>query len=99
MPKKRRGVGCGFMSHLRHHFVSSPGHQLSTMLPASVTFADRDECLNGEILYSLKDAKAVIEQWRSYYNTRRPHSALGYRPPDPFTIAPPPALDGTANMQ
>ncbi len=43
----------------------------------------RDECLNGEIFYSLKEAQVVIEQWRQEYNTRRPHSALGYRPPAP----------------
>jgi putative transposase len=43
----------------------------------------RDECLNGEIFYSLKEAQIVIEQWRVMYNTRRPHSALGYRPPAP----------------
>jgi Integrase core domain len=40
----------------------------------------RDACLNGEIFYSLKEAQIVIEQWRVEYNTRRPHSALGYRP-------------------
>ena len=43
----------------------------------------RDECLNGEIFYSLKEACVVIEMWRKHYNTRRPHSALGYRPPAP----------------
>jgi transposase InsO family protein len=43
----------------------------------------RDECLNGEIFYSLKEAQIVIEQWRVEYNTRRPHSSLGYRPPAP----------------
>jgi putative transposase len=48
----------------------------------------RDECLNGEIFYSLKEAQIVIEQWRVEYNTKRPHSALGYRPPAPSTIAP-----------
>jgi transposase InsO family protein len=37
----------------------------------------RDECLNGEMFYSLKEAQVVIEQWRVEYNTRRPHSALG----------------------
>ena len=42
-----------------------------------------DECLNGEIFYSLKEAQVVIEQWRVQYNTVRPHSALGYRPPAP----------------
>jgi len=49
----------------------------------------RDECLNGEIFYSLKEARMVIENWRIHYNTRRPHSALGYRPPAPLTTAPP----------
>lgn len=48
----------------------------------------RDELLNGEIFYSLKEAQIVIEQWRQHYNTKRPHSALGYRPPAPETIIP-----------
>jgi putative transposase len=48
----------------------------------------RDECLNGEIFYSLKEAQIVIEQWRVEYNTVRPHSALGYRPPAPQTGRP-----------
>ncbi len=48
----------------------------------------RDELLNGEIFYSLKEAQIVIEQWRRHYNTIRPHLALGYRPPAPETIAP-----------
>jgi transposase InsO family protein len=46
----------------------------------------RDELLNGEIFYTLKEAKVLIEQWRQHYNTVRPHSALGYRPPAPETI-------------
>ena len=48
----------------------------------------RDECLNGEIFYSLKEAQIVIEKWRVEYNTRRPHSALGYRPPAPAACRP-----------
>jgi putative transposase len=43
----------------------------------------RDELLNGEIFYSLKEAQILIERWRQEYNTERPHSALGYRPPAP----------------
>lgn len=43
----------------------------------------RDELLNGEIFYTLKEAKIVIENWRRHYNTVRPHSSLGYRPPSP----------------
>jgi putative transposase len=45
----------------------------------------RDECLNGEIFYSLREAQVIIEMWRKHYNTIRPHSALGYRPPAPLT--------------
>ena len=48
----------------------------------------RDECLNGEICYSLKEAQVVIEQWRVRYNTVRPHSSLGYRPPVPEAVLP-----------
>ncbi len=40
----------------------------------------RDEMLNGEIFYSLREAQVLIERWRHHYNTVRPHSALGYRP-------------------
>jgi putative transposase len=43
----------------------------------------RDEFLNGEIFYSLKEAQVLAERWRVYYNTERPHSSLGYRPPAP----------------
>ena len=48
----------------------------------------RDELLNGEIFYTLKEAQIVIEQWRNHYNTVRPHSALGYRPPAPESFIP-----------
>ncbi|WP_048878951.1 IS3 family transposase, partial [Acidocella aminolytica] len=48
----------------------------------------RDELLNGEIFYSLREAQILIELWRNHYNTLRPHSALGYRPPAPQTIQP-----------
>ena len=37
----------------------------------------RDECLNADIFYSLKEAQVVIEKWRIHYNTERPHSSLG----------------------
>ncbi len=48
----------------------------------------RDELLNGEIFYTLKEARVVIEEWRRHYNTVRPHSALGWKPPAPETIVP-----------
>jgi putative transposase len=48
----------------------------------------RDELLNGEIFYTLKEAKIIIEQWRKHYNRKRPHSALGWRPPAPEAVIP-----------
>jgi len=46
----------------------------------------RDELLNGEVFYTLREAQIIIEKWRRHYNTKRPHSALGYRPPAPEAI-------------
>lgn len=46
----------------------------------------RDELLAGEIFYTLKEAQVVIENWRIHYNTIRPHSSLGYRPPAQQTM-------------
>jgi len=46
----------------------------------------RNELLNGEIFYTLREAQVLIEEWRQHYNRVRPHSALGYRPPAPETI-------------
>ena len=50
----------------------------------------RDELLDREIFYTLTEAKILIDRWRRQYNTVRPHSALGYRPPAPATISPAP---------
>ena len=47
----------------------------------------RDELLNGEIFYTLAEARIVIEAWRKHYNTIRPHSSLGYKPPAPEVIS------------
>ena len=46
----------------------------------------RDELLNGEIFDTLLEAQVLIERWRIDYNTKRPHSSLGYRPPAPETV-------------
>ena len=49
----------------------------------------RDELLDREVFYTLVEACVLIGAWRHHYNTVRPHSALGYRPPAPKTIGPP----------
>ena len=64
-----------FIPHLCHIYNESFNGKL------------RDESLNGEIFYTLKEAQILIEQWRKEYNTVRPHSSLGYKPPVPETIA------------
>lgn len=61
----------------------------------------RDELLDGEIFYSLREAQIIIEGWRQHYNTVRPHASLGYKPPAPEVFVPcltarPPPRDGSA---
>ena len=46
----------------------------------------RDELLNGEMFYTLREVQILIEQWRVHYYTVRPHSTHGYRPPAPESI-------------
>src|SRR5262245_27387716 len=48
----------------------------------------RDELLNGEIFYTLREAQIVIESWRRHYNMIRPHASLGYKPPAPEVFVP-----------
>ena len=48
----------------------------------------RDELLNGEIFYSLAEARIVVERWRRHYNAKRPHASLGYKPPAPEVFIP-----------
>ena len=43
----------------------------------------RDELLNREIFYTLKEAQILVRCWRRQYNQVRPHSSLGYQPPAP----------------
>ncbi len=56
----------------------------------------RDELIDREIFYTLKEAEILIENWRQHYNAVRPHSSLRYRPPAPEVIMWPasPALCG-----
>ena len=57
----------------------------------------RDELLDGEIFYTLQEAKVVIENWRQHDNTVRPHSSLGYRPPAPEAVLWPAKPSGPAS--
>ena len=88
-----RGLGTG-------NLYIEPGSPWENGYCESFNGKLRDECLNAEIFYSLREAQVVIEKWRIHYNTKRPHSSLGYRPPTPLTIASKNIpLDEASNMQ
>jgi putative transposase len=48
----------------------------------------RDELLDGEIFYSLREAQIIIESWRRHYNAVRPHASIGYQAPAPEVFVP-----------
>mgnify|MGYP005640938853 CR=1 FL=1 len=91
----RSDNGPEFVAEVVQKWIKAVGAKTAYIVPGSPwengyceSFNGRfeDELLNGEIFYSLKEAQIIIEQWRRNYNTKRPHSALGYRPPAPETI-------------
>ena len=76
----------------------TPGSPWENGYSESFNGSLRDELLNGEIFYSLAEAKVLIEAWRRHYNTVRPHSSLGYRPPAPEAATPPLPASGSASL-
>jgi len=64
----------------------------------SVNGSLRDELVNGEICYSLAEAKVLIEAWRRHENTIRPHSSLGYRPLVPEAVPAPAPSYGSSSL-
>jgi putative transposase len=75
----------------------SPGSPWENGFIESFNARLRDELLDGEIFYSLNEARIVIESWRRHYNTLRPHGSLGYKPPAPEVFVP--ALAARATSQ
>jgi putative transposase len=75
-----------------------PGRPVQNAFIESFNGRLRDECLNEHCFASLAEAQAVIAAWRRHYNTRRPHSALGYRTPveQRHRLAALRAIDGSA---
>ena len=63
------------------HFID-PGKPTQNGHIESFNGRFREECLNQEWFFSLKEARLLIEKWRTEYNTFRPHSSLNYLPPD-----------------
>ena len=50
----------------------------------------RDECLNEHLFASLPEARRIIEEWRTAYNTLRPHTSLDGLTPAAFATRPKP---------
>ena len=91
----RSDNGPEFIAQAVRDWISAVGAQTAYITPGSpwengyiesFNARLRDELLNGEIFYSLKEAQIIIEAWRQHYNTKRPHSSLGYKPPAPESI-------------
>ena len=61
-----------------------PGKPMQNGFVESFNGRLRDECLNEHWFEDVAQARRIIEDWRVDYNTRRPHSALGYRTPEEF---------------
>jgi putative transposase len=61
-----------------------PGKPVQNAFVESFNGRFRDEFLNQHLFGSLHDTKTKIEHWRHYYNTKRPHSSLGYKTPMEF---------------
>ena len=76
----------------------APGSPWENGYTESFNGSLRDELLNGEIFDSLAEAKVLIEAWRRHYNTVRPHSSLGYRPPAPEAPTSPLPASGSASL-
>lgn len=63
-------------------FFIEPGKPTQNGQIESFNGRFRQECLNQEWFTTLKEARQIIEEWRISYNTKRPHSSLGYLPPE-----------------
>ena len=72
-----------YANGVRLHFID-PGKPTQNGFIESFNGKFRDECLNQNWFTDLADGRRIIEAWRVDYNTRRPHSALGYRTPAEF---------------
>ncbi len=85
-------VGRGRTFYLVHQLRNSVSLNFilepPTDLDGSAAVSRADELLNGEMFYTLLEARVLIERWRQHYNRFRSHSALGYWPPAPVVIQP-----------
>jgi putative transposase len=93
----RSDKGAEFVAKVVQEWIAAVGAKTAYIAPGSPWengFIEsfnarlRDELLDGEIFYSLKEATIVIESWRRHYNILRPHGSLGYKAPAPEVFVP-----------
>ena len=66
--------------HVEWHYIA-PGKPMQNGYIESFNGHMRDELLNESLFLDLDQARQIITAWVADYNTRRPHSSLGYRTP------------------
>ncbi len=81
------GVLCSTSSSVGTLFIE-PGSPWENGYVESFNGKFGAEFLNRELFDTLLEAQVLVERWRHEYNTFRPHTALGYRPPAPEAIEP-----------
>jgi putative transposase len=59
----------------------------------------RDDLLDREVFYSVREAKVLVEGWRLEYNNHRPHSGLDYMTSAAFAVSCIPSASPTAQSQ
>ena len=62
------------------HYIA-PGKPTQNAFVESFNGRMRDELLNETLFFNLDHARQKLAAWAADYNTRRPHSALGYQTP------------------
>ena len=72
-----------YQNHVKLDLIR-PGKPVENGYIESFNGRLRDECLNGEIFFSLADAREKLDRWRRDYNEHRPHSSLDDRTPAEF---------------
>jgi putative transposase len=84
--------------HIRTLYIE-PGSPWENGYIESFNGRFRDEVLDREVFYSVKEAKVIVENWRLEYNNHRPHSGLGYMTPAAFAAGCIPSASPTAQPQ
>jgi putative transposase len=73
--------------HVEWHYIA-PGKPMQNGFVESFNGRLRDECLNEHLFTNLPEARRLIEEWRTDYNTNRPHTSLGGLTPIEFATRP-----------